>query len=102
MLSQDDYKELISDHTQSQNCPQNVTEYGLHGDITGGDVTESLPNVVSRRSEDSDIGLQKVEEDWRDTITVVLTPCHCEHKEHVRDAGNTEQQENAGTEQVED
>ena len=43
-----------------------------------------------------------MEGDWRDTETLVLVSCHCEDKEHVRDVGNTEQQENDATEEVED
>ena len=43
-----------------------------------------------------------MEGDKRDTLTLVLVPCHCEHKEYVCDAGDTEQQENDETEQVGD
>ena len=54
------------------------------------------------RPEDSYVSPQEVEGDWRDTKTVVLVPCHCEHKEHVLDTGDTQHEENAGTQQVED
>ena len=55
-----------------------------------------------KRPEECSVGLQEVEGDRRDTETLVLVPCHCEDKEYVRDVGNTEQQENEATEEVED
>ena len=43
-----------------------------------------------------------MEGDWRDTTTLGFAPCHCEQKEHLRDAGDTQYHENARTQQVED
>ena len=76
--------------------------YHRHEEVTDRDVIYDLQTTVLQRPEDSDVGLQEVEGDRRDTETVVLATCHCEHKEHVRDAGDTEQQENDGTEEVVD
>ena len=76
--------------------------YRHHGELIGGVVTDDLQTAVLWTSNKSGFGLQEVEGDRRDTETVVLVPCHSEHKEHVRDAGDTEQQENAGTEEVMD
>ena len=73
-----------------------------HEEVTDRDVTEDLQTAVLQRPEDSSVGLQEVEGDRRDTETMVLAPCHCEHKEHVCDAEDTKQPENAGTEEVED
>ena len=54
------------------------------------------------RPEDSYVSPQEVEGDWRDTTSLGFAPCHCEQKEHLRDAGDTQYQENARTQQVED
>ena len=48
------------------------------------------------------MSLQDREGDWRDTKAMVHTTYHCEHKVYVYDAGDTEHQENAGTQKVED
>ena len=74
--------------------------YRHHGELIGGVVTDDLQTAVLWTSNKSGFSLQKVEGDRRDTETVVLAPCHCEDREHVHDAGDTEQCENAGTKEV--
>ena len=60
-------------------------------DVTG------LFEQLSLKKIDSNVGLQEEERDWRDTDNVILTTYHCEHKDHVSDTVDSQQNEIAGT-----